>query len=225
MGLSLDGQGQVFQTSGSSSTASLTTVNAGDVIVAVASTNGTNDITGVHSPTLGAFTLRTNDHTATAGGRTVSIYYAVSSGTLSSEAVKASYSDSVYSFFVTFGVSGANTSTPFDPNAAVPSFNTGSGSTGSSTFSTTNANTFIFQMASWSGLGSWTAGGVGGTGATAFGTLSSSNYWGIQYQIVAASESGASFSIQNTNGSTWMSLVDAIQQASPVTTNNLSYMA
>lgn len=117
-----------------------------------------------------------------------------------------------------FGVNGANTSSPWDANVALPANAEGNTGTANavtvSGVSTTNANTMLLQFMGGVNSTTETAGSgltlidsateAGGTYAAAIAS---------QYQVVSAAQSGASLSF-GTNFDPWFSIADAIQAAS-----------
>ena len=128
----------------SSCSKSLTTTLKGDVILLWAWPN-----TG--SPTVSTVT-DTAGLTWTARSQAGSppsnwiIYYAISSGKLTGDSIKVTFTASVSTTYVmaVWGVSGANTVSPFDTTSA--QFNSGTGTTATATITTTNANDFVYAI-------------------------------------------------------------------------------
>jgi len=124
--LALDGSG-----SGSSigvncvSSQKLTTLNKPDVIVAMLAINGTTTtVTSVTDTALLSWTLRANK--TELGNVDILYYYAIASEPLSGDSVTFVLSSAaVATFCMDFGISGADTSVPFDPNLGMPSENNG----------------------------------------------------------------------------------------------------
>ena len=130
-------------------------------------------------------------------------WYAVQP-TIGSTTINIAVSGSAYTAAVAFGVSGANTASPFD----VPSVtNTGSSITASATITTTNANDLIVGSV-----------GIDGTGTVNVGSgynliltqASTGREISTEYKTVASAGSNAvNFSIPSNN---WGIIVDAIKR-------------
>ncbi len=231
MVLALDGNASFHTSTGggtaASGTASITTVNANDVIVVVITnfSGGGQTITGVTDN--GSAGLTFTKRASGLGEFDTELWYAISPSALTAESIKVTLSSATYLAFTVFGVSGANTVTPFDPNVSLPAVGAFGTSTAnpSVTASTTNANDFIIAIgtiyhntvvtSSWSGfteIGSiLTYGPVPAT--TNGGQLD------VGYEVVSSAQSSVTF-----NPVTWSSAVysvlaiDAIQEAAGVPT-------
>src|SRR6185437_13447725 len=134
---------------------------------------------------------------------TVYEYYAIAPNAISNDVITVNFAGSAnYADLNAFGVSGANTSSPFDPNASVAA--TPATSTGSVT--TSNASDFVFAAYRFSSNSNPSA----GPGWTAIN--SSGGYYLSEYQVVSATQNGlvATASSTDQNGG----IVDAIVAAS-----------
>ena len=140
---------------------------------------------------------------AGSGPQTIYEYYAIAANALSADAITVNFAGTAsYVDLNAFGVSGANTSSPFDSNVSVPA--TPATSTGSIT--TSNANDLIIAGYRF-GSNATPAAGAGWTAINASGS-----YYLSEYQIVSATQAGlvATASTGDENGG----IVDAIVQAS-----------
>jgi hypothetical protein len=210
----------------------LTTASTNDIIilfVAAGSLTTTPPTLNVPTATGLTFTLRgsTSGNTSTNNGMILSEYYAIASATQSSKIITATTTSAADTItMVAFGVSGGNTSTPFDTHSGLPASAQNLTATGSTVvitgFSTSNANDMIIAsamamaniFASMPGNAtSYTAGPfVNNSGASTFAPTTS------EYDIVSASQSSVSvgWATGGAFDSTvrWFMMADAIQQAS-----------
>ena len=206
--LAIDGSGFLNTSSSVSSAAvTLTTANAHDVIILDVAENGTS-VSSI-SDTAGL----TWHQVAVAGTSPDLIYqyYAIANSALSGDAITVHFSGSAnYLDLNAFGISGANTSAPFDSNASLAA--TSNSSTVSA--STSNANDLIFAAYRFGGLPTATA----GSGWTAI-SAPSSDYYLSEYQVVSSAQTGlvATASPSNENGG----IVDAVIQATVTTVSSV----
>ena len=225
--LGLDGHANV-DTSGSSATLTLTTSSANDVIIAMA--GGQQGA----APTIGdtgglTWILRTHYD----DGSKTSLYewYAIASSPLSSDRITIT-SNLGYNNYEVFGVSGANTASPFDPNSGLPAL-ASSGTSGYPhlSLSTSNAADFIFAGEVTSYCGSSLAAGTGFTGIY---TDASNQNGAYEYELVSSTQSGLSMAWGSggcTGGSDggnthWIMIGDAIQDpATRATTEGTGALA
>lgn len=196
--LALDGSTGVLNSTGSpSATLTLTTTASPDVIVVSCAYNGASSVTSVAGSGL------TFTHRAKAGGsQYIDEWYAIASSPLSSEVITVTFSGSTsYNACTAFGISGANSTAPYDTNSVLPVISTAT----PTTFSTSNANDIILGLtrttsaASPTPISGWTA-VYAPTGG----------YFIAQYEIVSTVQSSASYAGPATNGT----IVDAVVQAS-----------
>lgn len=143
-------------------------------------------------------------------------WYATASSPLSAASITAtlSTSDTGATWIAVFGISGANTVSPFDPNTSIP--DTSSGATPSTTVSTSDAND-VMLYACAAGTGSMAAGytsifsltyappqneyvgyqAVSGT-ETALATSCGTNSYGAMITDAVVSSGGADIYVRNT---------------------------
>jgi hypothetical protein len=218
--LALDGTGNGFVGQGSFSsvvtTTPLTTANSGDVIIAQVNIVNTSAITQtVTSVTGGGLTFTKRHSTGSLSGTSplqlqIDIWWAVAASPVSSANFTASFSASVpQAGIVVWGVSGANTATPFDVNASLPKVASSTSATATPTatgVSTTAANTMIFASTVANSTGN------PGSGYTFLATDSVSDN---EYKIVSSVQSNITVAFGAADAGTGYGIiVDAIQQGS-----------
>jgi hypothetical protein len=135
---SIDGQASASY-SASSGSVSLTTTDSNDVIYVTVSTSSTPTVT-VSGGGL-TWNLRGSKVNGVTGK--VWTFYAVSSGPLSSASIKATLGSSQRFVIIAFGISGVNTTSPFDPNLSIVASSSGSSSTASVSLTTTSTNDLL----------------------------------------------------------------------------------
>jgi hypothetical protein len=133
----------------------------------------------------------------------VDLWYAVWSSDGTIKITVTTTASSSAGVVVAFGVNGANTSSPFDPNSSLPA---SGNSVMNVSINTSNANDFILGI--WNGASSGT--GVG-SGFTAIEDVS---ICGTEYQIVSVKETGFDVSFSRSG---YIVVGDAIRAAPPVT--------
>ena len=127
----------------------ITTSNTNDLVLAVvAGPSGTTIGTPTGSPTALTFTNRCTVDGGTNQGK-IEEFYAVSTGTLSSETISATFSTEAT--LVVFAVSNDDIAHPFDPGLSSCIGSTGSGSSASVTLLTTGTGDMIIGSISVSG--------------------------------------------------------------------------
>ena len=203
MALALDGSTGVLLAVGPA-VGTLTTTKANDIIVVGVAYNGALNVLSVTSSPSGlSFTKRATNNISTDNG--IDEWYAVASSALASEVITVNFNPNTYVNYdamVAFGVSGADTSTIFDSNAALPVSNT----TGADpTFSTTNAATFVYSLMRFGTIGSPTA----GAGWNSIYAPATGNFL-AQYKIYAVAQSGATAAVGTGTGDENGSIVDAL---------------
>jgi hypothetical protein len=118
--LALDGSAHHSVGSGTTVSATLTTTQAGDVIIVIVGPNG-GPITGVSGSSLGACTFRARTTGVGNAGHVLEEWFCVASSPLSNEVITATQTTSDFVTIDVFGISGANTSSPFDGTAVTAS--------------------------------------------------------------------------------------------------------
>ncbi len=139
----VDGSVHFATTSVTTCSATLTTTFSNDVIIAVLGYNNAH-LPGTVSG--GGLTWNPRTRTTYSGTYTVEEWYAIAASPLSSAVITGSISVGTIGIeLAVFGISGANTTSPFDSNLSLPIGATGSSvTTLGATITTTNANDFIF---------------------------------------------------------------------------------
>ena len=224
MALAIDGTA-----TGNSSTltvaCTLTTAQPNDLIYVVAGT-GTGNATDLDATTIAdtaglSWTQRVNYGEGNSAG--VIVFYAIASSPLSSDVITVTLDKSAEEpcSIVAFGISGANTSSPFDPN-----FPLGGGSAAATTittaaFSTTYANEMILL-----GVGiaaaqtSFTAGDIGGTLSSIVANELSNTATGMEYLVVSSVQSSITATLSWNNSAKFASVHDAIVAAGAAPSNH-----
>lgn len=210
-GLALDGNVGAAMNNVTTASVNLTTTKTNDVIIVLVShAPFTTETVSVTSPHL-TFTLR-----ATANrfnGNFAYEYEAIASSTLSAETITFTSSQPGGGILNAFAISGANTSSPFDPNVSLPS-PVGTGGAGGAfpTGATTNPNTLIFGIIYYDS----TANPLPGSGWGALQTLSGPPFPQTsltEYQI--ASSPQPSLTLDSPTGPSTnvdVALMDAVTQ-------------
>lgn len=230
MALAIDGavSGTADPPATSVTTGTLTTSNPNDVIIVIMRNSATapEAPSNWNAPTATGLTFNkryssydSNSGGISVGGSTVlyielEIWYAVATsvftGTISASLTGASTGSTLD--IIAFGVSGANTSSPFDPSSTfVASSTTSSAQPQITGVSTTNPNTLLFAFTSSSN-------NAGGTGHPASGYTTivtpPSGRDDNEYKVFSSSQSSITVSFTTSDevsGYGFVILVDAIQ--------------
>jgi hypothetical protein len=148
MTLAIDGHNYVLFSSSSSGTITLTTVNSPDVVVIFVMTDSFGTLATVSGINDGASLTWQRRGVAEYDFGFVREYlqleewFAIANSGLSNDTITVNLSSTALSTFaVAFGVSGANTASPFDPHAGLPAI--GVNGSGGAVVSTTNPNSMI----------------------------------------------------------------------------------
>lgn len=214
MALALDGHATGSWSSGTTITATLTTTNTNDVIVAVVGTVGNVTITVTSISATGVTwngsarkTLAFSSH------GDLEIWYGTAAANLSAVTITVNLSGSTLSAgnVNVFGVSGANTGSISDANASLPATGTGASGTAPTVtgVSTSNANDMIIGGCGIAGNTTETAGTnftlIDGAGHNNESTAN-------EYQVVSATQSSISVAFGTAAvGGNWGMIVDAIK--------------
>jgi hypothetical protein len=193
--LTIDGTPQVSQSALITQVVTISTANNNDVIVVLTWHNGGNESGSPPiSDTAGlTWTLRGN---VTANN--TKSWYAIAPSALTADVISMHYTAAVTGSIAAFAVTGANTSSPWDPNVALPNLTT----SGNGSITTTNPCTMpIFLVKNNSG--SPTA-GAGWT------QLVGSGFTLMEYQKVTAPQSA--LAATQTIGTTVGAIADALTQ-------------
>lgn len=158
-----------------SGSVSLTTANSNDVIYVVVSirTTSSQTVSSVSGAGL-TWNFRSARNSGTSAVR-VEAWYAIASSPLSAASITVTLSAAAKFTLVAFGISGANTASPFDPNVSIPASADGNSATPSTTITTSNSNDFIIGALAAQG----TVTATPGSGFTVIATPSTSTTIGF----------------------------------------------
>ena len=206
---------------GSTLAASLTTSSPNDVIIAIVT--GQNTATGTYqTPSISdsaglSWSARSTLEelsSVTAGCCSYygQVFYAIAASPLSSDSITVTWNSAPthYGTLQVFGVSGANTASPFDSHSGLPAFASGS----YPSVTTSNANDFVYGAELTT-----TQSPTAGTGFTGIET-STSAYLASEYEAVSSTQSGLSVSFSNAGSTVDGAFADAIQAAPTTSTPN-----
>lgn len=211
----LDGSATGIKSTTNNNSATLTTSNTNDIICVIAYCEKSPTPPSVTSVTGGGLTFQKRKALLYAVSD-LEIWWALAPSALSATVITANYSASFDdASMIVFGVSGCNTSSPWDGNASVPATYT-AGANGTPSFtgtSTSSADDFlIFSWgAEWSGTSTAVATGFTNiaTSQNSGGGLFSSA--GVAYERVSAKQSSATFTWGGSiNGTDVVSIFDAL---------------
>lgn len=201
MALALDGSAENNSSGASSLTLTLTTSAANDVIIVCIAPNA-GPVASVSSANV-TYTKRSTNNLAGASFPE-ECWYGIASSPLSSEVITVTQQSSAFISAVAFGVSGANTSSPFDSHGP---FTISAGPTDLSV-TTGVANTFIFGSYRFGSTSTPTA----GAGFTRIGSAVLTFHL-TEYQIVSTTQSALDVAIGTGAGNQNGGVGDAIVQA------------
>lgn len=222
--MTIDGSatGQISLSTTSSVTLTTTQPNDLIVIIAYAEQSSGPAITGIAGGGL-TFTQRARSNASARGS--MEIWWAVAPTVLSAVTFNVTYAAAVDDATVlAFGVTGANTTAPFDSNASLPakqSSASASWTPGFTGISTTSANALLIFAVGTATV--WSPPGTVPSGFSVLGSVSNGGgsqfaEFGAAYQIVTASQSGiaptwgSSINAGNNGGE---AIFDAIVAAAP----------
>lgn len=193
-------------------TITLTTITANDVLyVSVVEGLAFTVSSVTSSPTL-TWTLRVS--VAFSSNRHLETWYAIwsASGTIT---ITITMTGSSNAAGVAFGITGANTASPFDGNTALPASNSHNAQTSASvTISTSNAHDFIIGALGVQGNPALTTGsGFSLILTQASGTTRETS---DEYQIVSSTQSNLAVSYSWTGNQDWAIIADAVVAAPTV---------
>jgi hypothetical protein len=216
MPLALDGKGAGTATLSTTVSASLTTANSPDVIYVVVAyenfASGAPTVTVSDTAGLTWKSRKVVNNGTTVG---IAILWAIASSPLSSDSITATLSVlSGSAVIVVFGISGANTSNPFDPNSSVPATATGTSITPSATITTSNlTGDFVIGAASINGAPTV----VPQSGFTVIESQanSTSSTGFVEYTILGTSESNFTVKCDLSASEAWAFIADAVIPAPP----------
>ena len=217
----LDGSAGCSNGNGVSCTVALTTFNSADIVIIF---TGTTQGHATSAPTVPAGCTGLTNRVIYAGpGANVPVIredYCTASGALSSQSFTCTATGRITC--VVFGISGANTGSPFDGDGALPSkagATTGASTTNAVTtaLSTNNANDFVFGLVAESGgSGTWSV----GTNARVLdlqvplaGSTNTGAGAAAEYVISTTTISSSAIAAKYANNGAYAIVADAVQMA------------
>jgi hypothetical protein len=220
----LDGSGMVADTSDSGTVSGLSTSNADDLIYVAALIRGVATVTSVtNSGTALTWTQRGAVSDGT--NERVETWWAVAP-TASSRDITVSFSATTIFIVIAFGISGANTTDPFDPDLGSPVTGTGSGTTQSVTLSTVNPNDFLIGAVAVRVPSGTAPNPSAGTGFTTIYSTDRSTLGGAaEYKRVMSPQTSATVDFSTASSVTWAMIGDAIQGTIPSASSNTALTA
>jgi hypothetical protein len=210
--IAIDAHNGGSATSGSSMTITLTTNNPNDVLY-LSIISRTSYVTGVTS-TLNSLTWTCREASgstiALSNARYVSTWYAIQPSSGATTITITFNTATTGASVVVFGISGADTSSPFDGNAA---YTTGTGTSATVSKTTTNANDLIIGSLALRSSNPTPTVGSGYTLIQTASQTTNTNEVSAEYKTV--SSSGSQSAGYTWSGSDdWAMIIDAINQAS-----------
>lgn len=200
MSLFLNGTpGHATSSGGAPITVNVTTTVTDCLIVVFATYNlAAGGITSVSGSTLGAFNFRALSGTAVDG---TGYYYKAAPSALTAEVITVTAAGGQPNFWVVdaFGISGANTSSPFDGSVVISA-----AGPDPLTISTTNSNTMV--------LGCF-AGPASPTSGAGYTQISGADFILSEYQIFTSPQTNLSVTMGTGAGTGTRCIADAIVQA------------
>ncbi|MGD0637916.1 MAG: hypothetical protein ABSA72_07740, partial [Nitrososphaerales archaeon] len=188
----------------------ITTSEPYDVIVFFTQCNTGVPVGSATPSDTGSLTWSARYAFAAVGGRNQGEYWAYAPGPLSSDTLTVTFSAAQSNCRIHwFGISGANTASPFDTNGAEPAV-VNANSPASCTMTTTGSNDILFGEVGQGGTG-YTSSPTGWTllDVTGYGFQSALSYEIVSAKVTAQAETWTFIAGSNVSG-----LCDAIQQAS-----------
>jgi len=236
--LSLDGStGSTFSYSSTSGSVTLSTTNANDVIIVQVGSETTSSHGGPVYDTVSSITdtkglswFERSDVQLHPGGGSQTdwddeeVWYAISSTKLTSDVITVHMTGTTDdAAIIAFGVSGANTLSPWDTNPSLPATakdTFGFGGTATATVSTTSSNTMLLGFV---GNDDWKNGGsqptVVWSGSGGYSTINSQVNWGATnwwsaaaaYKIVSTPQSSIPITMTSSYSPYWLMIGDALR--------------
>jgi hypothetical protein len=216
--LSVDGLAYAGNGTHGSPTLTLTTAQANDVIILQITQDHDHNFSP--SDSAGLNWQERTDGAVGDSNEEVDEWWAVASSPLSNDVISLgeSGSSSYNTVAIAFGISGANTLSPFDSNSGLPRTRTGTSGTPTVTgVSTSNANDIIIGLVGYrnNATGETAAAGYTLIASQTYGTGSSQQWGAAEYKIVSSTQSSVSVSWGvNLSSNDWAMIADAIAQQS-----------
>lgn len=221
------------QNTGSATTpvsVTLTTAYTNELVIAyVAWTDSHGYALSVSGGTGLSWAERGSEESTTSGNHHIEEWYAVSSATLSSATISATFTTAPSGgvVFTVFSIAGANTAAPFDSNSGLPVVATGHSTAPSASVTTSNSYDLLIGgvAVSQTATGTEPTCSVGsgftlvtGSGCTRAGTSTTTYTLGdAEYDYVTSTQSGTAVSETLSTTEYWAIVADAIQMSAGVT--------
>lgn len=204
----------------------LTTSSSNDVIYVCAGDDGTSTKETISDGSSLTWHLRVAMNASLGGAASLDCWYAIAPSPLSSDSISIGFnaggSDSLTE--IAFGISGADTASPFDPGVSSPPVGSGSSSSTpeSVSMTTTDSNDILVGFIQNKGINT---GGVylnaestsAGSGYTLIAQTPTSTFGAAEYQVVSSAETGFALDFAAYGFSTQYQMIgDAIVGASAV---------
>ncbi len=213
----VDGSASASSGGGNTISIALTTTKANDVLYVSVTVGGSATVSSVSSSPSLTWTRRLS--VAFSTNRHLEVWYSIWSGS-GANTITITLSGSFNAAGVAFGISGANTLSPFDSNAAIPNSATGTAGTSATvTISTSNPTDLIIGALGLQGNPAVTTGsgftviltqtaGTGGGGNTHTDSA--------EYQSVTTTQTNLAVGYSWSGAEDWAIIGDAIVSAQPV---------
>ncbi len=188
----------------SCSMALTTSSSSSIIVVAEATTSG--HVANAPSDTSGLTWISLKDYSD--GNMDLHLYYAKATATLSSDTITCNFNPNARSSCIALGISGADQTTIFDQNPAVPCSAKGTSTTSSCSISTTNADDMVIGFAAATCDTPLTA----GSGFTAVRTETTCGpSVAAEYQVVSSAQTShpVSFTL-GTSSEEWVTIGEAL---------------
>ena len=218
MTLSLDGNANGNSTFSTTVAASLTTSNTDDIIVALVATKHDGSSAPAISVADGSSLTWTQRYQLNSSDESYGIFWAHAASALSGDTITATLSvSSSENTIIVFGVSGADTSYPFDNNASLTKHASGTSTAPAATGVSTDAtDTFLIGFGAAESIGGFSWSGPGSS-LTTIDTAAASAFVNFKsyadYKIVASPQSGATIDAVLSTSAAWNFFADAIVAA------------
>ncbi|MDA4122917.1 MAG: YncE family protein, partial [Thaumarchaeota archaeon] len=211
-GVALDGSNSAICTALTSCSATLTTTHSGDVVIAECYANTVGSGGAVTSLTVSASGLSFTQRLYYSSQKATGEDYAIAAGTLSSLSISCATNvgaGNVNIGVMVFGISGANTASPYDTNSNLPNKQSSSTTTGQCTMTTSKANDFLIAETSHNGAS------LTGTpaGFTALFNVGGSPSGALEYEVVTSIQSSVTETWTYGAGSFSDNICDAVAAA------------
>lgn len=207
------------QSTSPSASVFLTTTGTSDVIYVMVSilNSGSQSVSSVTDSASLTYAQRSGVSFGT--NVRIETWYATTTAAQGPDVIKVTISGATQFTVIALGVSGVDTSSPFDPAVATPASATGTGTAPSASITTSFPNDFIVGAVASGGIPTLTA----GTGFTSVASASSplaTLEGGAERESVTSAQSAASVGFTLGTVQNWAMVADAVIAGRPSTTAN-----